>query len=65
MMGTDIDLKPSQQKGTEINFNKRFYRLNKCREIGKSKLVLLSSVSFKTNFSTQDNIGKSGNLVDQ
>ena len=39
--------------------------LNKCREIGWSKLVFLSGGSFKTNFNTRYNICKSGNLVDQ
>ena len=31
----------------------------------ETKLVLLSGDSFKTNFSTQYDICKSGNLVDQ
>ena len=39
--------------------------LNKCQEIGWSKLVFLSGGSCKTNFNTQYNICKSGNLVDQ
>ena len=51
-MGTNI-FKSHQQNMTEISFGKRVYRLNKCPEIGKSKLVLLSGGSFKTNFSTQ------------
>ena len=39
--------------------------LNKCREIGWSKLLFLSSGSFKTNFNSQYNSCKSGNIVDQ
>ena len=60
MMSTNIDL-----KGIEINFEKRFYKLHKCRVTGQSKLVLLSGGSFKTNCNTHYNICKSGNLVDQ
>ena len=64
LMGINIDLKAISRKGQRDNFGKRFYRLNKCREIGQSKLVLLSDGSFKTNCSTQYNICTSDNLVD-
>ena len=64
MMGTNIDLKVISRKVQRLTLI-RFYRLNKCREIGCSRLVMLSSGSFKTNFSTQYNICKSSSLLDQ
>ena len=48
MMGTNIEFKSHQQKGTEINFGKRFYRLNKYVEkLASQRLCCFPVVALK------------------
>ena len=62
MMGTNIDLKAISRKGQRLTYILQVEQMSRNWLV---KAVLLSSGSLKTIFSTQYNICKSGNLVDQ